>query len=35
MGIPAEVIINTGERTLFQYLVQPISNALARTFRED
>lgn len=34
-GIPAEVIINTGERTLFQYLVQPISNALARTFRED
>lgn len=34
-GIPAEVIINTGERTLFQYLAQPISNALARTFRED
>ncbi len=34
-GIPAEVIINTGERTLLQYLVQPITNALARTFRED
>lgn len=34
-GIPAEVIINTGERTLLQYLAQPISNALARTFRED
>lgn len=34
-GIPAEVIINTGERTLLQYLIQPITNALARSFRED
>ncbi|HOI53460.1 MAG TPA: HlyD family secretion protein, partial [Azonexus sp.] len=33
-GIPAEVIVKTGERTLLQYIVQPLSNVLARTFRE-
>ena len=33
-GIPADVIIKTGERTMMQYLTQPLSNALARVFRE-
>ncbi|MDX9874763.1 MAG: HlyD family type I secretion periplasmic adaptor subunit [Spongiibacteraceae bacterium] len=34
-GMPAEVLINTGERTLVQYLVQPATNALARSLIED
>ena len=34
-GMPAEVLINTGERTLFQYLAQPAANAMARSFIED
>lgn len=34
-GMPAEVLINTGERTLYQYLAQPASNAIARAFIED
>ncbi|MEI8209161.1 MAG: HlyD family type I secretion periplasmic adaptor subunit, partial [Methylococcales bacterium] len=34
-GMPAEVFINTGERTVFEYLMQPISNAFARAFIED
>ncbi len=34
-GMPAEVLINTGERTLFEYLAQPASNAIARAFIED
>ncbi len=34
-GMPAEVLINTGERTLFQYLLQPVNNAFARAFIED
>lgn len=34
-GMPAEVFINTGERTLYQYLAQPASNAIARAFIED
>lgn len=34
-GMPAEVLINTGERTLFEYLLQPVSNAFARAFIED
>lgn len=34
-GMPAEVLINTGERTVFQYLMQPITNAFARAFIED
>lgn len=33
-GIPADVIIKTGERTMLQYITQPLSNALARVFRE-
>lgn len=34
-GMPAEVLINTGERTLFDYLVDPIKNTVARSFIED
>jgi epimerase transport system membrane fusion protein len=34
-GMPAEVLIKTGERTLFQYLVQPARNAFARSLIED
>lgn len=34
-GMPAEVLINTGERTLLNYLVQPATNALARSLIED
>ncbi len=34
-GMPAEVLINTGKRTLFEYLVQPITDAFARAFIEE
>lgn len=34
-GMPAEVLINTGERTLFDYLVDPLKNTVARSFIED
>ena len=34
-GMPAEVLINTGDRTLFQYLMQPVDNAFARSLIED
>ncbi len=34
-GMPAEVFIATGSRTLMQYLFKPFSNALARGLRED
>lgn len=34
-GMPAEILINTGERTFFQYLTQPISNLFARSLIED
>jgi epimerase transport system membrane fusion protein len=34
-GMPAEVFINTGSRTLLQYLFKPFSNAMARSFTED
>jgi HlyD family secretion protein len=33
-GMQAEVIIPTGERTILQYLVQPLGDAFAKTFRE-
>jgi HlyD family secretion protein/epimerase transport system membrane fusion protein len=33
-GMPAEVLIMTGDRTVLQYLVQPILDSLRRTFRE-
>ena len=34
-GMPAEVFINTGSRTLLEYLLKPLSNSLARSFIED
>lgn len=34
-GMPAEVLISTGERTLLQYLLQPAGNMMARAFIED
>lgn len=34
-GMPAEVLINTGDRTFFEYLMQPISNIFARSLIED
>ena len=33
-GMPAEVFINTGERTMLAYLVQPFTRSLRRSFRE-
>jgi HlyD family type I secretion membrane fusion protein len=33
-GMPAEVYIQTAERTFFQYLVRPIHDSMARAFRE-
>jgi len=34
-GMPAEVYINTGSRTLLQYLFKPFSNSMARSLNED
>lgn len=34
-GMPAEVLISTGERTLLQYLSKPITDAFVRSFLED
>jgi epimerase transport system membrane fusion protein len=34
-GMPADVFITTGSRTLLQYMMKPISSALARSFIED
>ncbi len=33
-GMPAEVMIKTGERTFLQYLVKPITDRLARSVKE-
>jgi HlyD family type I secretion membrane fusion protein len=33
-GMQVEVIIPTGERTVLRYLVQPLTDAMAKTFRE-
>ena len=33
-GMPADVMIKTGERTFFQYLVSPIRDSFARAFHE-
>ncbi|AVT82946.1 hypothetical protein RPYSC3_40860 [Rhodopseudomonas palustris] len=33
-GMPAEVLIATGERTAFSYLVSPLTDSLRRSFRE-
>jgi membrane fusion protein, epimerase transport system len=34
-GMPVDVMIKTGERTFFEYLVKPITDRLAKAFRED
>jgi epimerase transport system membrane fusion protein len=34
-GMPAEVLIKTGDRTLIEYLSKPLSNLFARSFIED
>lgn len=34
-GMPAEVIIVTGERTMFAYLAAPITRSFRKAFRED
>ncbi|MBT5222651.1 MAG: HlyD family type I secretion periplasmic adaptor subunit [Gammaproteobacteria bacterium] len=34
-GMPTEVLINTGKRTFFEYLVQPLSDAFSRSFIEE
>lgn len=34
-GMPAEVMIKTGERTVLSYLLKPIRKMLAKAFRED
>jgi HlyD family type I secretion membrane fusion protein len=34
-GIPAEVLIRTGERTLADYLIAPVRDSFARAFREE
>lgn len=33
-GMPAEVLINTGEQTVLDYLIRPITDAMARGFIE-
>ncbi|WP_377507008.1 HlyD family type I secretion periplasmic adaptor subunit [Octadecabacter sp. R77987] len=33
-GMPAEIMIQTEERTFFQYLMKPISDSMNRAFRE-
>ncbi len=34
-GMPVEAMINTGSRTLLGYLWEPVSESVARSFRED
>ena len=33
-GMPAEIYIKTGERTFFEYLLQPVVDSMTRAFRE-
>jgi HlyD family secretion protein len=33
-GMPAEILIETHERTFFEYLTKPIADSMARAFRE-
>ena len=33
-GMPAEILIRTGERTLIQYLVSPVEQSISRSLRE-
>ncbi|MBK1721626.1 HlyD family type I secretion periplasmic adaptor subunit [Thiocystis violacea] len=34
-GMPAEAMIKTGERTFFDYLIRPLTDRVARAFREE
>jgi HlyD family secretion protein len=34
-GMPAQAFIQTGERTVWSYIMQPITDQLSHTFRED
>ncbi len=34
-GMPAEVYVKTGDRTFFEYLMQPVYDTMRRAFRED
>ena len=34
-GMPAEVMINTGERTMLDYMIRPLTDAMARGFIEE
>ena len=34
-GMPAEAMIQTGERTVLSYLVKPLSDQITRAFREE
>jgi len=34
-GMPAEVLVNTGERTMLQYLLQPARNAISQSMIEE
>lgn len=33
-GLPADVLVNTGQRTLWQYLVAPLKDTVAHSFRQ-
>jgi HlyD family secretion protein len=33
-GMPADIFIETGQRTFFNYLMRPVSDSLSRAFRE-
>ena len=33
-GMPAEVLMDAGSRTMLSYLMQPIEGAFSRAFRE-
>jgi HlyD family secretion protein len=33
-GMPADVLIQTSERTFFEYLTKPISDSMSRAFKE-
>lgn len=34
-GMPAEVLIHTGQRTMFQYLADPLADSFSKSFIED
>lgn len=34
-GMPADIMIKTGERTAFQYLVQPLLDSFKKSWREE